>query len=759
MSMYKIAAEIDEKSYESALSNIAHAYIHDKAPELLRHEIGFQLVEKSEDENRALGIFGFKIGNVLIYVPIFFIDGKIKGLDLMYIYNEKQFVPLSQEYIDFIKKNQLKIPGKPAEPVSGTSRVLFPNLMQLKPQTMKWAASLPSWLQYFAEDLIQAKTNPANIQFPDFSSKIKELVKNSSVAKWLARYLNTFPQRIEDIYRTCGCVWGDILKTAGEYIKRYPDYTARRGSSRFPTLEDSEQPAEVEIYTNIHEVAPQKLTKEEVQSLLSKGILIRDHRDRHNKIFTFKAIDKVWLHRNFLNPIEPGIHDILMLDGKIETVFIAPIVNQEAIFRPHRPVPIIAQERPEDLRLERNYLVIFLDSKKAYIYPQHMLVTIAGPKETVYKDGDKPEESEDQLSAFKYASSLRPSGKFYCFFTDKEATPPVQLHEYSSDKAGRIVFYDIKHFDSFGTHSRHPVSNTKIIVDPRSPRIEPIKEFVDLRYANEGYIVPNNARFIEINPTATAPATLPVHLLLDMLQKASDGVLYVTKTGTAEFSINDQPYPLVDFIRKMMIDYGLSQDDTYSVIKKASTDGSIVVLIKKAQELPPYPKSPVPPPSMQLLSPSPMVGSLGAREFRTLNEGLSTIEYDINRDYPSITDPLAPGGTVDQQIRAAIQTGQKEVLDTTLFSEMLSVVDDEDVIERYLPDLMKGVDALGRLLFNFYLHYDTFENRYGIDQLQSLEQNLRVVFHRLGKIILELEQRPVSIDNEFMKTIGLTSKG
>ncbi|MDW8080279.1 MAG: hypothetical protein RMJ16_15475, partial [Thermoguttaceae bacterium] len=43
--------DIDDKSYEQALGNIAQAYIQQKVPELLKHAIGFQIVERSEDDS------------------------------------------------------------------------------------------------------------------------------------------------------------------------------------------------------------------------------------------------------------------------------------------------------------------------------------------------------------------------------------------------------------------------------------------------------------------------------------------------------------------------------------------------------------------------------------------------------------------------------------------------------------------------------------------------------------------------------------
>ena len=39
----------DEASFEQAFSRIAHAYLRNRAPSLLDHELGFQLLVSTED--------------------------------------------------------------------------------------------------------------------------------------------------------------------------------------------------------------------------------------------------------------------------------------------------------------------------------------------------------------------------------------------------------------------------------------------------------------------------------------------------------------------------------------------------------------------------------------------------------------------------------------------------------------------------------------------------------------------------------------
>ena len=68
-----------DRSFEQSFSSLAYAYIQDKAPGLLDYLVGFQLVDRNEDNTKAIGVFGFKVGDEWVYAPIFFLAGDMKG--------------------------------------------------------------------------------------------------------------------------------------------------------------------------------------------------------------------------------------------------------------------------------------------------------------------------------------------------------------------------------------------------------------------------------------------------------------------------------------------------------------------------------------------------------------------------------------------------------------------------------------------------------------------------------------------------------
>src|SRR5262249_11492211 len=114
--------------FEQAFSNLAHQFIQDKAPKLMDYEVGFQLVSKNNENTRAVGVFGFKVGNKWLYTPVFFLNGDLKGHELIYIKDQDQFVPLNEEWINYLLGRKPSILGEGMNRNLSLAGVVPPNL-------------------------------------------------------------------------------------------------------------------------------------------------------------------------------------------------------------------------------------------------------------------------------------------------------------------------------------------------------------------------------------------------------------------------------------------------------------------------------------------------------------------------------------------------------------------------------------------------------------------------------------------------------
>ena len=126
--------------FEQAFSNLAHAYIKDKAPKLLEYEVGFQLLEKNQENTKAVGVFGFKVGSQWIYAPVFFLNGDLKGHELLYLKSQDQFLPLKENWINHVLGKKPSVLGDGVNRNLSQLGVMPPNLYQLSRSPNKFAS-------------------------------------------------------------------------------------------------------------------------------------------------------------------------------------------------------------------------------------------------------------------------------------------------------------------------------------------------------------------------------------------------------------------------------------------------------------------------------------------------------------------------------------------------------------------------------------------------------------------------------------------
>jgi hypothetical protein len=122
-------------------------------------------------------------------------------------------------------------------------------------------------------------------------------------------------------------------------------------------------------------------------------------------------------------------------------------------------------------------------------------------------------------------------------------------------------------------------------------------------------------------------------------------------------------------------------------------------------------------------------------------EDLSSFNTDPEI-YNTLPEAMPPVG-VAQQAQQAARLGQKELFDTGMFTGLLKTVRQSAMVDRYLGDLMKAMDRLGRILFMFRWHNEEFEDRYGKSDLGELEDSLVNSFESLGDLVLFLKEKDI----------------
>ncbi|MEO5712330.1 MAG: hypothetical protein ABIT37_02490 [Luteolibacter sp.] len=63
--------------------------------------LGFEIVDKNEDNNRLVGFFAFRVSGELLMVPVFYLNGQIKGQDLIYRKPVNRFYPNTEKWVAY----------------------------------------------------------------------------------------------------------------------------------------------------------------------------------------------------------------------------------------------------------------------------------------------------------------------------------------------------------------------------------------------------------------------------------------------------------------------------------------------------------------------------------------------------------------------------------------------------------------------------------------------------------------------------------
>lgn len=97
---------VDYQAVTKTFMDQAYGFVANKARVLFQdpYRLGFEIVYRNEKATRMVGKFSFRVNENLLQVPVFFMNGEIKPADMIYRYDVKRFVPLTEEWCDYLVK-------------------------------------------------------------------------------------------------------------------------------------------------------------------------------------------------------------------------------------------------------------------------------------------------------------------------------------------------------------------------------------------------------------------------------------------------------------------------------------------------------------------------------------------------------------------------------------------------------------------------------------------------------------------------------
>jgi len=100
---------------ESTIADLGISLIAERTPALMDHYLGAEMVSSNEENTRVAALLGFQVGQELLYVPVLFLNGKIKGTEVLYLKNSDTFTSNSKQWVEFLTTKNPGIMGAGAQ--------------------------------------------------------------------------------------------------------------------------------------------------------------------------------------------------------------------------------------------------------------------------------------------------------------------------------------------------------------------------------------------------------------------------------------------------------------------------------------------------------------------------------------------------------------------------------------------------------------------------------------------------------------------
>lgn len=776
---------VPDSQFERTFADLAYAHLRDKAPTLFDYLVGFQVLDANDDQTKAIGVFGAKVGSDWVYLPVFFLNGELKGHELMYLKGQDMFVPLQENWINYVLQKRPYTLGETSDTTRHQIAMSAPDLsvFSTSPRTYGKFAQTMENIKTTRADFIVSQVNgikTASASLPAWHS--------GNVQPWAAPYVDHVKRSPNDnryvksaerlniptFVSTAGpdaarTLVYSMLKCAGfgDNVLRFyrPEellvrqFTKKAEQDIFRKAKAPEVPKVIVLTTGDIATSPAKngLTEKEKKDLLRGQIVIKDHRTNKTEVY------KADIARSLTNPTDTGVYELLTRIGKLRKVLVitAPVT--------------IGTGRSSGCAT-----VVDIDGKKASNFP----VSDLNVRQKVVEDWG------EFFGSLSSVSSIKDGSEYVIVSADGKGTIPFKVEEKKENADGSIELWVRDDTYVKGGYRRHSGKeearityscntdryNKILITDTKSGMHnvgatlfvgEQCKAYKvkDAEINNSGscctsspfgegkHKEPKPSEIEVLDPGTLADAELFLRenesvLPLKVYSNQTDYHISVGSMSTGTLT-------KVSAVKHLVYQQGLGGDEAIRIIKEAEENGTARALIKHAS---PYPMlddnlvkkadelkddSPIAPymPDPEQRNQSWLGVPMQEPQERNLPVQSLMADRQSNRHLYN-PDPRLDD-TATGMANNASKTRQKDIFDASVVGHLVKTTRSDDLIEKYVPDLLLALDRIGRILFLLYSHGDDFRERYGSEDLNDFEAHLKDTFEALGNLVLFLKQKTV----------------
>ena len=735
---------------EGAFFQLAYQRLQDTLKNLIPYLVGFEIVKKNEDNTKALGVFGFRSKNgQILFVPAFFINGKVKNLDLLYSKNNEQFYPLNEDFAEmFIKDELLGLGENSRESRSDIMRDASQGdyrQMSVPPRTGRYA--IASVLDY-----VEDAGAPTKKAFTELLEKDAEFCE---------AVLRFYP--LEKVAKAIA------LEDGVKYRK------SDKASKKINLVKVVKTSDKEEV---------KKLTQSDKETLMTQGYVIVDDRAADQKS-TFGAVDYI---KKFINPDESGFYPYVTKMGGLRYGLV--------IVRPKQLQQDFATDDTLVIDLEsKNGTTYIKDHKGVFVKDQIRVQDYSVVHKMMVDAAEgKPGYTNTYILINENLKATQPF-RINANFKDASGIRRISVEPYSEanwcdrgDLGGKWDRPGSVHDLPRGNYNEHPKKMTEVML------VMTKKQGDRLEYKDKMLYVPAGYKLLKISPADHHRAEMPMYplnsatlskkekeeqdkrkqeaeaekeklikgepgypgTLHGMLRDKNIFPMNVHTNGSDYFvDINGAKKQYDDPIKAkiaMVTEVGLDQKAAEELIDSLVPGFSKKGHVKLAFTGDVYP---------QPFEEQPYTNEFGQSTYVGVGQENSLPTMDSYTGNPTRQDlgtmPEIKGVDpkyVTQAVQLA-QNGQKEIFDAHTIGALAKYINVGDKISEYVPSLVEAMDRLGRILFLLHWETDKFKEMYGRGDLPELVELVTNVLKNTGDLVIFLKRKSPELSINMTKTDGM----
>jgi len=759
----------DAQTFESSLASIGRSVLAAKCPTLFKHEIGFQVLDSDEDNTRAVGVYGFRIGNRILYAPVFYRDGRLKGTGQLRDPKRDRTVPLTDNWVNKILTERGDEPPR-LTARSSTRASSHPSLWQIKYPPSKFAADA-DWAAGAAAAIAPAIGRRPTLPRPDVDL-IKTASSDPRAFAVLCAWMNAYPAFNDAVLRFHGA---EKVAAAARRVQTMPipEIPAARLTA-IPAAKQAKARPPKRAGVTVVRVRSFSMSSPPPFGIdfsprdmddLKAGRNVYD--DKRKAGDTSKIV--TWVHgtdgsgTTLSNPGAVGVYRVIEADGDESPCLVAwPLVGWD-----HRP----------------NRCLVVRLADGAYKMTHTNAVWCRGEAD--------PHQYAQWVDSLPDVGKTLPEGDEMIALTPDKyrtiATTPFQVTDAATGAAYACHGYAPAPYWNRDVGRMNATNITPRYREETAPRRVRVWGRPGRPFVSGGCLyVPNDAKVVKLSAAARlelAEGMDPEHLVMAAVEKtaaAADAKYLTVGTGGPGFYVDDPRTKgrawygeAPDCEEALVVGHHLKVADARAVVDRAAAAGKVVVAVKYADQGLSHdwpnapatddPVSETPDGFADDVVPSQTPTQI-IQHIQDLSQQPNTADryrpwptaHGVEGNLDGVGNGTGSGGggagpTPDdlKVVARAGETGRRELFDTAALAALIKHTRLPRLLEEVGPRLLKAVSDLGDMMAHLAWNIDEWSEQFGESEVGAIEDQVGDLFDGLGDLYLTLQEKQVADPREY----------